>query len=186
MPATSMQNAGAAPRATGPRPCPQLAISPACTSCRGRPAASCAGSLRRLGAVDHVGRFAPRSRSRGSACRATGSGRSSGSSTCTCRARTRIPGPADPPSSPASMDRREEARQRVGVDGRRTPARRPRSGRSWPPRHSCVLAFRPMRDVGVVGDVAGVAGVLHRRREGAHLELGLRVEQPAISHEPAG
>ena len=144
-----------------------------------RPFWSClaAASSRRLGAVDHVGRGAPRSRSRGSACRATGSGRSSGSSTCTSRARRRIPAPAGPRSSPAPWTSGEEARQRVGVELGELGRADPLAGRSWPPRRSSAAAFRPMRDVDVVGDVARVAGLLHRRREGAHLELRLRAER---------
>ena len=69
----------------------------------------------------------------------------------------------------------EEARQRIGVD--RGEVRRRDPGKEFL-RRIRVLALRihTDRDVRMVGNVACVAGILHRRRESAHLELRLGVE----------
>ena len=159
-----------APRASAPSAGRLDCITAAaCTSSPGPPAASLGAGLRRLGAVDHLGRGVP-----GLVLQVRRAARQD----LVGRADRRLAvlAPADEflrqrvaPSRPASSS----ARRSPAARWRRAPrirASRPSRGRSSPLRHARSCAFMPMRDVGMVRDVAGVARLLHRRREGAHLE----------------
>ena len=133
-----------------------------------------AGGFRRIGAVDHVGRFDP-----GLVLEVRRAARQDLVGRADRRLALLAPGDEFLGQRILHLHRRrgqaEEARQRVGVDG--GEFRRGDPGQEGLGRIGIrALGVEADADVGVVGDVAGVAGLLHRRREGAHLELRLRVE----------